>query len=204
MPLALVTGPANSGKAGALLRAYRARLDDDPVLVVPRVEDVEHTRRELAEGSSVFGVRVLRFAGLFEIVAGRVDPRLAVIPRAGALTRELLVAEAVERAGLRTIGESARRPGFARAAARFLAELGRAMVDPPRLRRALVAWAGDGSRRAYAEDLAALYDAYRDVLAEVGLVDDEQFARRALDALRREPRRFGATPVFVYGFDDFT
>ena len=204
MPLALVTGPANSGKAGELLRAYRARLDDDPILVVPRIEDVEHTRRELAEGGAVFGVRVLRFAGVFELVAERVEPDLAATPRAGALTRELLVAEAVRRAGLRTIGESARRPGFSRAAARFLAELGRAMVDPPRLRRALLTWAGDGPRRPYAEDLAALYDAYRDVLAEGGLVDDDQFARRALDALRREPRRFGATPVFVYGFDDFT
>ncbi len=204
MPLALVTGPANSGKAGELLRAYRARLDDDPILVVPRIEDVEHTRRDLAEGGAILGVRVLRFAGLFELVAERVEPGLAATPRAGALTRELLVAEAVRRAGLRTIGESARRPGFARAAARFLAELGRAMVEPPRLRRALLAWAGDGPRRAYAEDLAAIYDAYRVVLAEVGLVDEEQFARRALDALRREPRRFGATPVFAYGFDDFT
>lgn len=204
MPLTLVTGPANSGKAGELLRAYRARLDDDPILVVPRIDDVEHTRRELAEEGAVFGVRVLRFTGLFELVAERVEPGLATTPRAGALTRELLVAEAVRRAGLRTIGESARRRGFARAAARFLAELGRAMVDPPRLRRALIAWAGDGPRTAYAEDLATIYEAYREVLGDVGLVDDEQFARRALDALRREPRRFGATPVFAYGFDDFT
>lgn len=204
VPLALVTGPANSGKAGALLRAYRARLDDDPILVVPRSEDVEHTRRELAEAGAVFGVRVLRFAGLFELVAERVQPDLAATPRAGALTRELLVAEAVRRAGFRAIGESARLPGFARSAARFLAELGRAMVEPARLRRALLGWAGDGPSRPYAEDLAAIYDAYRDLLGEVGLVDDEQFARRALDALRREPRRFGATPVFAYGFDDFT
>ena len=204
MPLALVTGPANSGKAGELLRAYRARLDDDPILVVPRVEDVEHTRRELAEGGTVLGVRVMRFAGVFELLAERIEPGLAASPRAGGLTRELLVAEAVRRAGLQTVGESAQRPGFARAAGRFLAELGRAMVEPPRLRRALLAWAGDGPRRPYAEDLAAIYDAYRDIVAEVGLVDDEQFARRALDALRREPRRFGAIPVFVYGFDDFT
>jgi ATP-dependent helicase/DNAse subunit B len=204
MPLSLVTGPANSGKAGELLRAYRARLDDDPVLVVPRLEDVEHTRRELAEGGAVFGVRVLRFAGLFELVAQRAEPGLAATPRAGSLTRELLVAEAVRRARLRTMGESARQPGFPRAAARFLAELGRAMVDPPGLRRALLAWAGGGPRRAYAEDLAAIYDAYDDVIAEVGLVDEDRFARRALDALRREPRRFGATPVFIYGFDDFT
>src|SRR5207244_3341047 len=32
----------------------------------------------------------------------------------------------------------------------------------------------------------------------------ELFAWRALDALRHEPQRWGRTPVFVYGFDDFT
>ncbi len=32
----------------------------------------------------------------------------------------------------------------------------------------------------------------------------ELFAWRALDALRAAPRRWGATPVFFYGFDDMT
>ena len=204
MPLKLVTGPANSGKAGELLRAYRRRLDDDPILVVPRLEDVEHTRRELAEAGATLGVRVVRFGGLLELIAARVDPELAAALRATPFARELLVAEAVRRTPLRTLGASARRPGFARAASRFAAELGGAMVDPPRLRRALTAWAAGGPRRPYAEDLAALYDAYAAALHRAGLVDDEAFARRALDALRREPRAFGSSPVFVYGFDDFT
>ena len=204
MALKLVTGPANSGKAGEILHAFRARLDDDPILVVPRLEDVEHIRRELAEAGAVLGVRVVRFAGLLELIATRVDPELAAAPRATPLARELLVAWAVRHTSLRALGSSARGPGFARAASRFVAELGGAMVDPPRLRRALVAWAGDGPRRSYAEDLANVYDAYGGALARAGLVDDELFARRSLDALRREPRGFGASPVFVYGFDDFT
>ena len=37
-----------------------------------------------------------------------------------------------------------------------------------------------------------------------GAVDAELFAWRALDALRVAPRRWGATPVFFYGFDDMT
>ena len=204
MPLKLVTGPANSGKAGELMRGYRARLDDDPILVVPRLEDVEHSRRELAEGGAVLGVRVVRFAGLLELLAARVDPELAAAPRATPLTRELLAVEAARRASLRTLGPSARRPGFARAASRLMAELGGAMVDPPRLRRALAAWAEDGPRRPYAEDLAAVCEGYAWGLARAGLLDDELFARRTLDAVRREPRSAGAGPVFVYGFDDFT
>ena len=53
------------------------------------------------------------------------------------------------------LAESAAQPGFVRAATRFVAELGRSMVDPARFTRALRDWAGDGPRRAYAEEVAA-------------------------------------------------
>ena len=65
-------------------------------------------------------------------------------------------------------------------------------------------WAGDGPRRRYAEEVGALYRGYREGLEAAGLVDQELFAWRALDALRRDPERWGSTPLFVYGFDDFT
>jgi ATP-dependent helicase/DNAse subunit B len=78
------------------------------------------------------------------------------------------------------------------------------MVEPPRLTRALRDWAGEGPRRAYADEVASIYARYRDGLDAAGLVDTELFAWRALDALRREPRLWGSTPVFAYGFDDFT
>ena len=64
-------------------------------------------------------------------------------------------------------------------------------------------WAGDGPRRAYADEVAAVYRAYRDGLEAAGLVDQELFAWRALDALRLNPAAWGGTPLFVYGFDDF-
>ena len=35
MPLTLVTGPANAAKAGEVLGGLRARLDEEPILVVP-------------------------------------------------------------------------------------------------------------------------------------------------------------------------
>ena len=35
MPLTLITGPANAGKAGRVLDAYRASLHREPLLVVP-------------------------------------------------------------------------------------------------------------------------------------------------------------------------
>ena len=180
MPLRLVTGPANAAKAGEVLGGLRARLDEEPILVVPTLGDVEHAQRELAERGAVFGARVLRFKWLFEEIASRAGYGQ---PVASDFQRELLVEEAVRRAKLSVLAESASQPGFTRAAARFVTELGRARVDPPRLTTALRMWAGRGPRRAYADEVAAVYQAYRDGLEAAGLADEELFAWRALDAL---------------------
>ena len=92
MPLTLVTGPANAGKAGVVLDAFRARLDEEPILVVPAFDDVEHAQRELADGGAVFGARVVRFEWLFERWRARAGYRA---PVASELQRELIVEEAV-------------------------------------------------------------------------------------------------------------
>ncbi len=201
MPLTLVTGPANAAKAGAVLGGLRARLDDEPILVVPAFGDVEHAQRELAERGAVFGARVLRFRWLFEEIGRRAGYGARV---ASELQRELIVEEAVRRTELTVMAESAGQPGFVRAAARFVAELQRSMVDPARLTRALRDWSGDGPRRPYAEEVAAVYRGYRSGLDAAGLADPELYAWRALDALRETPAAWGSTPLFVYGFDDFT
>jgi ATP-dependent helicase/DNAse subunit B len=110
----------------------------------------------------------------------------------------------VRRTELTVLAESAGQPGFVRAAARFVAELERSMVEPARLTRALRDWSGSGPRRAYADEVGAVYRGYRAGLDAAGLADPELFAWRALDALREQPSAWGATPLFVYGFDDFT
>jgi ATP-dependent helicase/DNAse subunit B len=184
-----------------VLGGLRARLDDEPILVVPTLGDVEHAQRELADRGAVFGARVLRFKWLFEEIAARVG---YLQPVASDFQRELIVEEAVRRANLSVLAESASQPGFTRAAARFVTELGRARVDPPRLTAALRQWAGGGPRRAYADEVAAVYRAYRNGLEAAGLADEELFGWRALDALRLSPAAaWGRTPLFVYGFDDF-
>ena len=184
-----------------MLGGLRARLADDPILLVPTFGDVEHAQRELAERGAVFGARVLRFGWLFQEIARRAGYGERT---ASEVQRELIVEEAVHAASLDVLAESATQPGFVRAAARFVAELGRSMVDPARFTRALRDWAGDGPRRAYAEEVAALYRGYRAGLDRAGVVDADLFAWRALDALRSDPDAWGGTPLFVYGFDDFT
>lgn len=202
MPLHLVTGPANAGKAGRVLGAYRDRIAEEPVLVVPALRDVRHAQRELAARGAVFGTRVVRFAWLFQDVAERCG--LGRGRLAGYEQRELLVEHAVGSAPLDALAGAAGRPGFARAAGRFFAELGRSMVEPARLWQALRAWAPDGPAAARAEEIGALYSAYHAALDRAGLEDQTRFAARALAALRAAPERWGGSAVFVYGFDDFT
>ena len=201
MRLKLVTGPANSAKAGEVLGGYRERLDEEPVLVVPEFRDVEHAQREMAGRGAVFGVRVARFAWLWDLMARRVGYSARI---ASPFQRDLLVAQAVDSADLRVLASSASRPGFTRAAARFLAEVARAGIEPDALGGALSTWAGGGARRAYAREIAEIHARYRAALEQAGLVDRELFAWRTLDAFRENPEAWGATPVFVYGFDDFT
>ena len=204
MPLELVTGPANSGKAGRLLDELRARLDEEPILVVPTFRDVERSQRELSAAGAVFGARVVRFRWLFELLAGRAAPALLAMPRASEVRRALIVEQAVRSSRLAVLRASAERPGFARAALAFFGELERARVEPERLRRALAQWAAGGPRARYSAEIAELYAAYRQGLDEAGMLDDDLFALRTLEALSREPFRWGSTPLFVHGFDDFT
>jgi ATP-dependent helicase/DNAse subunit B len=202
MGLKLVTGPANSGRAGEVLDAYRARLGDGPVLVVPGFRDVEHSQRELARTGAGLGSRVVRFADLFRLIAERCGA--PVVRVTSEVQREVLVEEAVRAVAPRALRDSAGRPGFTRATMAFVAELGRSMVEPAALERAVERWRPRGARGARAREVAAIYRAYRERLERAGLADEELAAWRAVDALRERPHDFGRTPVFAYGFDDFT
>jgi ATP-dependent helicase/DNAse subunit B len=202
MPLTLITGPANSAKARAVLDGVRAALARDPLLVVPTGEDVDRYRRELADDGLVIGPQVMTFRTLLEVAAARAGDRRRPLRD---VARERVMAAVVAQTELAVLGDSAASPGFARAALGLVEELQVARVEPGRLTMALRAWAGDDEgRRAYGEDIAALYRGYRSALERLGRPDRERWALDALDALRETPRHWGATPVFFYGFDDLT
>jgi ATP-dependent helicase/DNAse subunit B len=195
VPLTLVTGPANSAKAQVVLDGYVAALGREPLLVVPRAQDAEHYRRELAERGVVFGVRVERFAGLLREIALRAGVRERVL---GRHARERIVEAAIGSARLERLAASAATPGFAAACGQLIAELEARRVEPGRLRGALRRWGG----AAWGEEVAQIYSAYRERLERVGALDEELAAWRALDAVRVAPGLWGGTPVFLYGFDD--
>ena len=200
MPLKLVTGPANAAKAGEVLGGLRDRLAEEPILVVPSLRDVEHAQRELAERGAIFGAEVVHDKRLYSRIAERAGYSAR---RASDVQRELVMEEAVRRATFHVLASSAGQPGFCRAALEFVTELERSMVEPARLTSALRAWAGEGPRRRYADEIASVYRGYRAGLEAAGLVDEELFVWRALDALRHNPDSWRGTPVFVYGYDDF-
>ena len=195
MPITLITGPANAGKAQVVMDAVRVHLarGEDPLLVVPTRADVEHYRRELAGEGAVLGARVERFDGL---VAEAVARARAEKPLLGDLARERLLAS-ISREPLGA------GPGHVRALGDFFAEVQARRIGAGRLTQALSAWAGQGRERSPAARAGELFGSYERRLSELGRTDREQRTVRALDALRRRPALWGGTPVLFYGFDDF-
>lgn len=198
MPLKLVIGPANSAKAGVVLDGLRARRRHEPWLVVPTRDDVAAFERELAEDAATGAGRVATFASLAREIARRAGWWARGV---GALQRERLVAQAIEDASLDALGGVSATPGFLHAAHALVAELERSLITPQRFTAAVRAWS---EAPPAAHEAAAIYDRYMRALERLGRVDPELFAWRALDALRARPGAWGATPVFLYGFDDLT
>ncbi len=217
MPITLITGPANAGKAREVMRAVGRHVAHgvQPLLVVPTRADVEHYRRELAQEGLVLGARVERFEGLIGEVVRRAGIGEAVL---GGFAREQMLAAIASSAvvpgdGIPAPGSGERSatsrerstPGFVRALARVVAELEVQRVTPARLEVALRAWvAVEGTDVvAGAQELGRCFSEYQRMLKRIRRTDQEQRAVRALDALRRERSLWGATPVLIYGFDDF-
>src|SRR5918992_513825 len=201
MPLALITGPANAAKAGAVLERLRAALPRDPVLVVPTPADAQRYQRELAAAGVVLGAEVVTFNRLVRMIAAATGVRARAL---GRVARDRVVHAAVADVRLRVLAESSAAPGFPAAVGALFAELGRSLVTPQRFTSALRTWEATGEAPAHAGELASLYAAYHRRLEALGVVDWEGLARAALDALRERPTAWGDRPVFLYGFDDLT
>jgi ATP-dependent helicase/DNAse subunit B len=201
VPIELVTGPANAGKAQIVLDAVRARAarGERPLLVVPTESDEVRYRRELAEGGLVLGARVERFEGLLSEIVRRAALGEAAL---GALARERVLELAAHAlAGPAGRGPRSAGAGLARELGRLIAELRMRRLTPRRLRGALKRSEGEHPQL---ERLCAAYEAYEQALNRLKRADREQRVCRALDALRRRPSLWGGTPVMLYGFDSFT
>ena len=197
--LTLVTGPANSAKAGEVLGAFAAAANRGAILVVPTAVDADHFSRELADSGAVLG-SVLTFSGLAAEIAARAGYGARRLTK---LQRERVLANALTAIEFRALRGAAATAGFPNAAGELIAELQRSLIAPQTFTAAMNSWAAeDQRRRPYAQDVAGIYSAYRTELERLNRVDGELYAWRALDALRAAPGRWGTTDVFFYGFDD--
>src|SRR3984885_11816413 len=181
MPLTLVLGPANSAKAGEVLGAFAAAAQRGAILVVPTAVDASHYARELASEGEVLG-SVLTFSGLARQIANRTG---YAARRLSPLQRERVLEHALAGIEFDAMREAAATAGFPQAAGELIAELQRSLVTPQRFVAAMRTWAAEDPRRAaYATDVAAIYRAYAARLDQLGRVDAELYAWRALDKLR--------------------
>jgi ATP-dependent helicase/DNAse subunit B len=200
VPLKLIHGPPNSGRAGLIRRAFAESRDRDPVLVVPTVDDVFWFERELCAGRAVLGGSTMTFGALFHTVATAAgSPPGAELSPAQRL-RAVAVAIDRSRGRLGPLRRSASRPRFALALERLLDELQAAGVEP----EAVEASAATLEGSAYLSDLAALYGGYEEVRQRTGRTDAHGIASSAIAELRRDGSFWGGRPAFFYGFDDLT
>jgi RecB family exonuclease len=200
VPLKLILGPPNSGRAGLVRRRYLAALERDPVLVVPTVDDVFAFERELCGDGAALGGTVLTFGALFGQIAtaaGR-PPGAVLSPAQRRRCVEVAVEERAERLG--PLRRSAGRPGFAAAFARLLDELQAAAVGP----RDVEASAGTLEGSAYLADVATLFAGYEAARERSGRLDAAGIAAEATAFLREDPGPWAGRPVFLYGLDDLT
>ncbi len=201
LPLKLISGPANAGKAQAVMDAVRAELDagSQPLLVVPTAADVQRYTRELSGEGALIGARVTRLGGLLGEVVRRAGLHGPVLPERA---RERLIAVVCRRTGLAADGEGPLSAGLSRAVRELIDELHVGSVTPARLQAALAKLDGEEGEVSSHRRLGALYSGYEAELARLGMSDAQQLRVRALAAIREDPSLWAATPVLLYGFDD--
>ncbi len=184
--LSLLAGPAHAGKVALLLERYLARLDDEPVLIVPNRSDVDRVERDLlGRCGCLLGGTIGTFDDLFARLAAG-DPGWRRV--AGEAERSLVVRRALAGVSLDGLAGSARTAGFSDSLLRTLGELESGLLDPTDV---------DG-------ELAVLYAAYRGELERLGLWDRDTERRRAVERLQNEFASWSGEPVFAYGFEDLT
>jgi ATP-dependent helicase/DNAse subunit B len=200
VPLNLIQGPPNSGRAGAIRRRFAELAQGDPILVVPTLDDVFSFEREICQGGAALGGSAMTFGALFRTIATAAGaPPGSELSPAQRL-RAIAVAIESRQSRLGPLRRSAERPGFARAFERLLDELQGAGVEPTAVEASAATLEGS----AYLSDVASLYAGYTEARQRTGRIDRHGIAREAIALLGRDGGFWGERPVLFYGFDDLT
>ncbi|MHC4469609.1 MAG: PD-(D/E)XK nuclease family protein [Planctomycetota bacterium] len=205
----LLLGRAGTGKTHSLTSDLAHLLRDgrerEALLLVPNLSQASHLKRLLLTRHGLAGFfdeSVVTFTSLAE----RILPDLPIGELLSGLERDLLLRQALLGDPPAAFRRVARYPGFRRAALRFLKELKQNGLDALEMEEHLarVAEERSGATRERILAFRELFRAYESELSRLGLVDHEDYLRRARDALvggEAIPR-----PAFfgVDGFQNFT
>jgi ATP-dependent helicase/DNAse subunit B len=199
MPLKLIHGPPNSGRAGRIRRGLIAELDRGPILVVPTLDDVYAFERELCAGGAVLGAEAMTFGGLFRAVVTAAGAPPGTVLTSAQRLGAVAAAVSARRSDLGPLQGSALRPGFPLALERLLDELQGAGLEPADVEAA----AGTLEGSAYLGDVSVLFSDYARIRDGLDAVDTHGIAREAVGLLEADGD-FWRRPLFVYGLDDLT
>jgi ATP-dependent helicase/nuclease subunit B len=205
----LLLGRSGAGKTHALTaelsRFLGAGRERDAVLLVPNLSQASHLKRLLLTRLGVpgfFDESILTFTSLAE----RILPDLPIGGLLSGLRRDLLLRRALTEDPPPGFRRVARYPGFRRAALAFLKELKQNGLAPEEVESHLERMAAErrGAPRERLLAFRALFAAYEGELRRRGLVDHEDYLRRARDALASG--EVSCSPAFlgVDGFQNFT
>ena len=191
MPLKLIHGPPNSGRAGLIRAALRRRPgpQPDPGRAQRRRRLRLRARALRRAGGAGWRSDDLRGAvphGRRRTAARRRGP--SSLPRSGCGRSRSRSRRRLGRLG--PLRRSASRPGFARAFARLLDELQAAGVEPGAVEASAATLEGS----AYLSDIATLFAGYAAVRDRSGRVDAHGIAREAIELLRRRRGLLGRAP----------
>ena len=192
MQARFLLGPAGSGKTFCCLAEIRAALAASPespplVLLAPKQATFQLERQLLADSALSGYTRLNIFS--FERLARFVLDALGVPVPAGLLAEEgrVMVLRALlmrHESELKLFRPSVRRPGFAQQLSQLLGELQQHQFTPAKLRTLSARF---GLRRELQDklhDLALLFEAYTNWLAENELQDGNRLLDAATAALR--------------------
>ncbi|HVM18102.1 MAG TPA: PD-(D/E)XK nuclease family protein [Gaiellaceae bacterium] len=150
---------------------------------MPNRSDVDAVERELlARRPALLGGTIGTFDDVFERIAPP-PGRVATEAQQGLVLRR-----SIGRARLNGLSPLSRSTGFADALREAIRELQSGLVGPDAVRG----------------DLGALYRAYREELAELGLCDRDLLRWHAVERLASDLGAWHGEPVFAYGFEDLT
>jgi ATP-dependent helicase/nuclease subunit B len=209
-------GPAGSGKTFRCLAEIRAALAASPegpplVLLAPKQATFQLERQLLAD-SALPGYTRLNIFSFERLARFVLDARGVPMP-SGLLAEEgrVMVLRALlmrHESELKLFRPSARRPGFAQQLSQLLGELQQHQFTPARLRTLSARPDLRHELQDKLHDLALLFDAYTNWLAENELQDGNRLLDAATEALRSKSAirnlQFAIQSLWLDGFAEMT